>query len=115
MHEVGEGVFLAINTDSYSSREWCRREVIEAKLRLVPIIVFDCVRDMVPHAMPYLGNVPVVRMDPGLTGPELMDHIEMATSCLLDGFSKLAVVLPGWPRYCRFPRCFVYTKTSRVN
>ncbi|MCY4226463.1 MAG: toll/interleukin-1 receptor domain-containing protein, partial [Gammaproteobacteria bacterium] len=40
-HEIGAGVFLAILTDSYSSREWCRREVIEAKRRRVPMIVVN--------------------------------------------------------------------------
>jgi len=95
LHEVGDSVFLAVNTDSYSSREWCRREVIEAKRRLVPIIVFDCVRDMVPRAMPYLGNVPVVRVDPDLKGLELTDRIKMVTSCLLDE------VFRTWLWFCR--------------
>ena len=67
LHEIGAGALLAVHTDSYSSREWCRREIIEAKRRLVPMIVVDCVRDADPRAMPYLGNVPIVRMDPDST------------------------------------------------
>ena len=77
--EIGAGALLAVHTDSYSSREWCRREVIEAKRRLVPMIVVDCMRDVDPRGMPYLGNVPVVRMDPGRT-----DRIETVAGCLLD-------------------------------
>lgn len=63
-HHIGRSVFLAIQTDSYSSREWCRREVIVAKHRAVPMIVVDCLHAGEERAFPYLGNVPVVRMDP---------------------------------------------------
>ena len=63
-HHIGKSIFLAIHTDSYSSREWCRREVIEAKDKGVPMIVMDCLHSGDERAFPYLGNVPVVRMDP---------------------------------------------------
>ncbi len=63
-HHIGKSVFLAIQTDYYSSREWCRREVVEAKRRGVPMIVVDCLHTGDERAFPYLGNVPVVRMDP---------------------------------------------------
>lgn len=55
---------IALQTDSYSSREWCRREVIEAKRHRVPIVVVDCLRDVVRRSIPYMGNVPVIRMSP---------------------------------------------------
>ena len=76
---VGSGAVLAVHTDSYSSREWCRREVIEAKRRGVPMVVADCVRHEDPRSMPYLGNVPVVRMEPGQA-----DRIGAVAGCLLD-------------------------------
>ena len=79
LHQIGAGAVVAVHTDSYSTREWCRREVIEAKRRLVPMLVVDCVRDMDPRGMPYLGNVPVVRMEPGRT-----DRIGFVAGCLLD-------------------------------
>ena len=79
LHQIGAGAVVAVYTDSYSSREWCRREVVEAKRRLVPMIVVDCVRDFDPRGMPYLGNVPVVRMDPGR-----QDRIGTVAGCLLD-------------------------------
>ena len=63
-HHIGRSVFLAIQTDSYSSREWCRREVLEAKRKGVPMVVVDCLNTIDERAFPYLGNVPVVRMDP---------------------------------------------------
>ena len=78
-HQIGAGAVLAVHTDSYSSREWCRREVIEAKRRVVPMIVVDCVRDIDPRGMAYLGNVPVIRMEPGRTG-----RIGAVAGCLLE-------------------------------
>lgn len=79
LHQVGAGVVMAVHTDSYSSREWCRREIIEAKRRLVPMVVVDCVRDVDPRSIPYLGNVPVVRMEPSRT-----DRIGVVVGYLLD-------------------------------
>ena len=79
LERVGSGAVLAVHTDSYSSREWCRREVIGAKRRGVPMVVVDCVRHEDPRSMPYLGNVPVVRMEPGQ-----VDRIGAVAGCLLD-------------------------------
>lgn len=80
LHQIGaSGAVVAVHTDSYSSREWCRREVIEAKRRLAPMIVVDCLQDVDPRKMAYLGNVPVVRMEPGRT-----DRIATIAGCLLD-------------------------------
>ncbi len=90
LHEIRAGALLAVHTDSYSSREWCRREIIEAKRHLVPMVVVDCVRDLDPRAMPYLGNVPVVRMN-----PDRMDRIGAVAGYLLDE------VFRNWLWLCR--------------
>ncbi len=79
LHQIDAGAVVAVHSASYSSREWCRREIIEAKRRLVPMVVVDCVRDIDPRGMAYLGNVPVVRMD-----PDQMDKISIVVSYLLD-------------------------------
>ena len=63
-HHIGKSIFLAIHTDNYSSSPWCRTEVIEAKRMGVPMIVVDCLRSGDERSFPYLGNVPVIRMDP---------------------------------------------------
>lgn len=52
---------LAVQTDSYASREWCRLEVLEAKRRRVPIVVLAAVENRETRSFPYMGNVPVVR------------------------------------------------------
>lgn len=90
LERVGSGAVLAVHTDSYSSREWCRREVLEAKRRGVPMVVVDCVRHEDPRSMPYLGNVPVVRMTPCQA-----DRIGAVTGCLLDE------VFRSWLWRCR--------------
>lgn len=74
---------VAIYTDSYSSREWCRREIIEAKKWNVPLVVANCIRDFDDRSFPYMGNVPVVRME-----PEASDRIEFVVGRLLDEVLK---------------------------
>ena len=63
IQQVRTSAFVAIYTDSYSSREWCRREVIEAKLSNVPFIIANCITDMDERSFPYMGNVPVIRLE----------------------------------------------------
>ena len=79
LDQIDSGAVIAVHTDSYSSREWCRREVIEAKRRQVPMIVVDCVRDTDPRGVPYLGNVPIIRMEPSEKG-----RVGEVEGCLLD-------------------------------
>ena len=79
LQQVEASAVVAVHTDAYSSREWCRREVIEAKRRHVPMIVVDCLRDLDQRSMPYMGNVPVVRMS-----PDRQNRIDTVMGCLLD-------------------------------
>ncbi len=58
-------LLLAIQTDTYSSREWCRMEVLHAKQNSVPIVVLDATETGEARSFPYLGNTPTVRW----TGP----------------------------------------------
>ncbi len=55
---------LVILTDSFSSRTWCRKEVLSAKRAGVPIVVANCLEDAEDRGFPYIGNVPNVRMSP---------------------------------------------------
>lgn len=80
---IRAGVLVAIHTDSYSSREWCRREVIAAKRRHLPMVVVDCLHSIDERAFPYLGNVPVIRMNPCHPG-----QIERVIGVLLDEIFK---------------------------
>jgi hypothetical protein len=81
--QVRVSAVVAIHTDSFSSREWCRREIIEAKRHNVPLVVANCIQDADERGFPYLGNVPMVRME-----PNLLDRIDIITGRLLDEVLK---------------------------
>uniref|UniRef100_UPI003F4919C2 toll/interleukin-1 receptor domain-containing protein n=1 Tax=Cupriavidus taiwanensis TaxID=164546 RepID=UPI003F4919C2 len=83
LHHVKVSAVVAIYTDSYSSREWCRREIIEAKRWSVPLVVANCISDSDERGFPYLGNVPVVRMDPAK-----VDRVGQVIARLLDEVLK---------------------------
>lgn len=55
-------VFLS---DKYSTREWCRIEVIIAKRNKSPIVVVNDLQVGERRSFPYLGNVPTIRYKPG--------------------------------------------------
>jgi hypothetical protein len=61
-HAASTHALLAVHTDSYSSRSWCRKEVLMAKRKLVPMVVANCIEDAEDRTFPYLGNVPAVRV-----------------------------------------------------
>lgn len=63
-NSIRDSVVVVVYTDSYSSREWCRHEVIEAKRANVPMLMVDCLESMDERSFPYMGNMPMVRMDP---------------------------------------------------
>lgn len=65
---IQDSAVVIIYTDSYSSREWCRREVIEAKRISAPMLVVDCLESVDERSFPYMGNVPTVRMNPACKG-----------------------------------------------
>jgi hypothetical protein len=54
---------IVAQTDAYASREWCRREVIEAKRLSRPVVVLNAIRIGEERGFPYLGNVPTIRWD----------------------------------------------------
>lgn len=83
LHKVRVSAMVAIHTDSYSSREWCRKEIIEAKRWHVPLVVANSISDMDERGFPYMGNVPVVRLE-----PDGADRIDFVIARLLDEVLK---------------------------
>ena len=61
---IRRSAVVVIHTDSYSSREWCKHEVIEAKRSGSPMLAVDCLREVEGRSFPYLGDIPTIRMDP---------------------------------------------------
>ena len=59
---VRQSAVLIVHSDSFSSREWCRREVLVAKASGRPIVILDSIEDLDERAFPYIANVPVVRL-----------------------------------------------------
>ena len=57
--------------------------MIEAKRNNVPMLVVDCLQTVDERVLPYLGNVPVIRMD-----PNSRDRIEQIAGLLLDEVFK---------------------------
>ncbi|ARW16880.1 toll/interleukin-1 receptor domain-containing protein [Komagataeibacter europaeus] len=82
-NQVRVSAVVAIHTDTFSSREWCRREIIEAKRANVPLVIANCLADLDERGFPYMGNVPVVRMDPAC-----VDRIDDVIGRLLDEVLK---------------------------
>ncbi|MBD0259481.1 MAG: hypothetical protein ICV83_27495, partial [Cytophagales bacterium] len=54
-------VFLS---DQYSTREWCRIEVITAKRCKSPLVVVNNLQTGERRSFPYLGNVPTIQYRP---------------------------------------------------
>ena len=55
--------FIIIQTDSYSSREWCVREVLQAKKNAKTIVVLDFLDEGEKRSFPYLGNSKVIKFN----------------------------------------------------
>ena len=62
--QINEGVknalLIILYTNTYSDREWCRRELIAAKDNNVPTIVVLMTDGVVKRTFPYVGNVPSI-------------------------------------------------------
>lgn len=72
---VRESALVIFQSDAYSSRRFCQRELLLAKEHDRPIIVVHCVRNGEVRVFPYLGNVPALRFEGNDYGPIL----ELAT------------------------------------
>lgn len=57
---VKDSIFVTIVTNTYSDREWCRKELIAAKKNNVPVIGVYLLDGNVERMFPYIGNMPGV-------------------------------------------------------
>lgn len=55
---VQDSLLIVLFTNTYSSREWCRRELLTAKKNKVPAILVFMVDDDIDRIFPYIGNIP---------------------------------------------------------
>lgn len=76
--EIQKGVLnssalVAVLTDNWSSREWCRRELLEAKLAARPLVLVDAIEARVIRLFPYLGNAVTLRWRAAIAAFDAMD------------------------------------------
>ena len=58
---VADSAMVVVQTDTYSDREWCRKEVLFAKQYGCPVLVVNAVTVGEERLFPYLGNTPTIR------------------------------------------------------
>jgi hypothetical protein len=64
-HTIRNGVFIAIHTDDYGERRFCRWEMVCAKRHQRPIVIASALTNGEARSFPYAGNTPtsVVSID----------------------------------------------------
>jgi hypothetical protein len=71
-----DSVLLVIQTDKYASREWCRIEIVEAKLNNKPLVVLSKLSEGEYRSFPYMSNVRTVkRGDYGMLKDEEVEDV----------------------------------------
>ena len=58
---IGKSLFVLLHSDSYSDREWCRKEILECKYQQVPAIRVDLLSKRCSRLFPYMANIPCIR------------------------------------------------------
>lgn len=58
---VHQTSMVCLLTDNYSSREYCRKEILLAKRHDRPLVVVDAIETTDVRGFPYLGNTTVIR------------------------------------------------------
>ena len=61
LKNVGSSFFVLIHSDTYSNREWCRKEILECKTKGVPAIRVDAFSSKCDRVFPYMANIPSIR------------------------------------------------------
>lgn len=60
--QIKNSALVVFHTDEYSTREWCRIEVLIAKRNKCSIVVVHDIKNGEKRAFPYLGNTPTIVM-----------------------------------------------------
>lgn len=59
--DARRSLLLLLNSDTYSSREWCQREIIAARNNECPYVVVSLINNVSDRIFPYMGNAPCIR------------------------------------------------------
>ena len=78
-----KSTLIAIESDAYSSRYWCQREILSAKQHNRPIIVVNCLNDYEDRIFPAASNVPCVHI-PSDSPISQRDILRILSSAILE-------------------------------
>lgn len=56
-------LLVILNSNTYSEREWCQKEVLYAKKSKVPTIAVSLLDGEVKRSFPYISNIPYIRFN----------------------------------------------------
>lgn len=88
---IKKSILLVNYTDSYSSREWCRKEMLEGKKARIPILLINSLKEYEARYFPYAGNVPVIKWKDDIDEEIMLCLIakELMFQTLMFEFSRL--------------------------
>ena len=75
---IDNSVLLVIHSDKYSSREWCRKEILIAKKYNRPIVILNTLKSGEDRSFPYMSNVRTIRIS------ENINYENVITKTLLE-------------------------------
>lgn len=84
INNVKESSMIIINSDNYSARYWCQREIEIAKEYERPMIEVDLVQSTVDRKFPYAGNIPVIRVNNNKNQLERIDLYRVLEGVIIE-------------------------------
>ena len=82
-----KSTLIVLHTDGFSSREFCRREVLSAKKYGRPIVLVDFLENGENRSFPYLGNTKTIKVDKNVNYFKLIFEV-LKESIRLEYFKK---------------------------
>ena len=58
-----QSLLVILNSNTYSEREWCQKEVLFAKSNKIPTIAVSLLDGEVKRSFPYISNIPYIRFN----------------------------------------------------
>lgn len=58
-----QSLLVILNSNTYSEREWCQKEVLLAKSYKIPAIAISILDGEVKRSFPYISNIPYIRFN----------------------------------------------------
>lgn len=92
--KVRDAVVVALQTDAYSSRDWCKREILLAKKDGAPILAVNALNEGEVRTFPYLGNVRTIRLPEQGSKEEAIWPLQVIRGALIELLSHR--LFHGW-------------------